>query len=144
MQLSALLGAKGTDVVTIKPEATVSQLVALLAKYGIGAVVVSSDTRSITGIVSERDVVRALHLGQDRLFESVSAIMTTHVFCAPPDADVDEVMRLMTERRVRHIPIVDDDGLLLGIVSIGDIVKSRLSELEGERAALMDYITRGG
>lgn len=144
MQLSALLAAKGSDVITIRPESTVSQLVALLAKHGIGAVIVSHDGRTITGIVSERDVVRAMHVGQNQLHESVASIMTTHVYCAPADARVDELMHLMTERRVRHIPVVDDDGTLLGIVSIGDIVKSRLTELEGEREALMEYVTRGG
>jgi CBS domain-containing protein len=144
MKLSAILTAKGTDVTTISPESTVSQLVALLTKHGIGAVVVSRDGQTITGIVSERDVVRAMHHGHAMLHEPVSEIMTTQVFCAPMDADVDELMHLMTDRRFRHVPITDEDGYLLGIVSIGDIVKSRLTELEGERAALVDYITRGG
>lgn len=144
MQLSTILTAKGGNVVTIRPEATVAQLVALLNEHRIGAVVVSADGTQITGIVSERDVIRAMHQGHAMLHEPVSLIMTAQVICAPPDAHVDELMQLMTERRVRHIPVTDDSGALLGIVSIGDVVKSRLDELEGERSALMEYITRGG
>lgn len=144
MQLSTILGTKGSDVTTISPQATVSQLVALLAKHGIGAVIVSTDGRTIDGIVSERDVVRAMHQGHAMLHEEVSEIMTTQVICVPPHAHVDELMHLMTERRIRHIPVVDEDGFLLGIVSIGDVVKTRLTELESEREALMGYITRGG
>jgi CBS domain-containing protein len=144
MQLSTILSSKGSEVVTIRPEATVAQLVALLDQHRIGALVVSSDGVQIHGIVSERDVIRAMHQGHAMLHEPVSQIMTMQVICAPPDANVDEVMQLMTERRVRHIPVTDESGALLGIVSIGDIVKNRLDELEGERSALMDYITRGG
>ena len=144
MQLSAILSSKGNEVITIVPESTVAQLVGLLVGRGIGAVVVSRDGRTISGIVSERDVIRAMHMGHAMLHEPVSSIMTSQVHCAPPHASVDEMMHLMTERRFRHIPVVDEDGQLLGIVSIGDIVKTRLTELEGEREALMDYITRGG
>ncbi len=81
--------------------------------------------------------------GGEALTRPVASIMTTHVFCAPPEAHIDELMHVMTEKRVRHIPVTDADGVLLGIVSIGDVVKSRLGELEGERAALLEYITRG-
>ncbi|MDI1291017.1 MAG: CBS domain-containing protein [bacterium] len=142
MQLSTIIAAKGGSVVTIQPDASVADLIAMLAEHNVGALVVSADGRTITGIVSERDVVRALTHGSEALSRPIAAIMTSHVFCAPPEAHVDELMHLMTEKRVRHIPVTDPSGVLLGIVSIGDIVKSRLGELEGERAALLDYITQ--
>ena len=144
MQLSTIIAAKGDFVATIQPDATIADLVAMLAEHSVGALVVSADGRTITGIVSERDVVRAMTHGADVLTRPVASIMTTHVFCASPDGHVDELMHLMTEKRVRHIPVTDSDGVLLGIVSIGDVVKSRLGELEGERAALLEYVTRGG
>ena len=143
MQLSTIIAAKGGSVVTIQPDASVADLIAMLAEHNVGALVVSADGRTITGIVSERDVVRALTHGSEALGRPIASIMTSHVFCAPPEAHVDELMHLMTEKRVRHIPVTDPIGILLGIVSIGDIVKSRLGELEGERAALLDYITKG-
>jgi CBS domain-containing protein len=143
MQLSTIIAAKGEFVATIQPDATIADLVAMLAEHGVGALVVSADGRTITGIVSERDVVRAMTHGADALGRPVASIMTTHVFCAPPEAHVDELMHVMTDKRVRHIPVTDPDGVLLGIVSIGDVVKSRLGELEGERMALLEYITRG-
>lgn len=143
MQLSTIIAAKGGFVATIQPDATVADLVAMLAEHSVGALVVSADGRTITGIVSERDVVRAMTHGAEALERPVASIMTTHVFCAPPEAHVDDLMHVMTEKRVRHIPVTDPDGVLLGIVSIGDVVKSRLGELEGERAALLEYITKG-
>lgn len=143
MQLSTILANKGGFVATVQPDATVAELVALLSEHRVGALVVSADGRTIAGIVSERDVVRALNHGSETLGWSVASIMTSQVFCAPPDAHVDDLMQLMTDKRVRHIPITDAEGQLTGIVSIGDIVKSRLGELEGERAALLEYITRG-
>ena len=143
MQLSTIIAAKGGSVVTIQPDARVADLVAMLAEHNVGALVVSADGRTITGIVSERDVVRALTHGAEALERPVASIMTSHVFCAPPEAHVDELMILMTDKRVRHIPVTDPLGVLLGIVSIGDVVKSRLGELEGERAALLEYITKG-
>jgi CBS domain-containing protein len=143
MQLSTIIAAKGGTVRTIHPDSLVSELVALLAEHKIGALVVSSDGGSISGIVSERDVVHAIARGVDTLQQPVSSIMTTTVFCAPPDAHIDDLMQLMTEKRVRHIPVTDPDGQLMGIVSIGDVVKTRLGELEGERQALLEYITKG-
>jgi CBS domain-containing protein len=142
MQLSTIIAAKGGTVQTIKPEALVSELVTLLAQHNIGALVVSADGRTIAGIVSERDVVHAIAKGADSLQQPVASIMTTTVFCAPPDAHIDDLMQLMTEKRVRHIPVTDPDGVLQGIVSIGDVVKTRLGELEGERQALLEYITQ--
>ena len=143
MQLSTIIAGKGSTVVTIQPDASVADLVALLSEHNIGAVVVSADGRTIAGIVSERDVVHALSRGAGALPAPVASIMTTHVYCAPPEANVDDLMHLMTDKRVRHIPVTDAEGVLQGIVSIGDVVKTRLGELEGERAALLEYITKG-
>ena len=141
MKLSSILAAKGAFVATVQPDATIAELIALLAEHKVGALVVSADGRTITGIVSERDVVRALTHGAVVLDHPVASIMTTAVYCAPLDTHIDELMHLMTAKRVRHIPVVDGEGHLIGIVSIGDVVKSRMGELEGERAALMTYIT---
>jgi CBS domain-containing protein len=140
MRISDLLRSKGDTVITVPPETDVAHLVALLMEHRIGAVVVSSDGETVQGIVSERDVVVALaSRGPGALTESVTAIFTADVHTATPETQVDELMRLMTDRRVRHVPVLVD-GKLHGIVSIGDIVKRRIDELESERAALNDYI----
>lgn len=144
MKLSTILDTKGQQVVTISPSATIASLLQLLAQNRIGAVVVSQDGSTISGIVSERDIVQAFAQDLNCHDRAVSEIMTTEVFVSPPDAHIDELMELMTTRRVRHIPVTDDAGLLVGIVSIGDIVKSRLGELETEKEALLGYITHGG
>lgn len=142
MRISEILRNKGGDVTTIAPEREVRQLLALLAEQNIGAAVVSGDGSTIEGIVSERDVVRRLNeRGADLLAEPVSAIMTTPVrTCAPTDA-VDSLRETMTKHRIRHLPVVRD-GRLVGIVSIGDVVKSAIAELETEREQLVDYIKR--
>lgn len=144
MKLAQILAQKGDFVATVAPEATVADLLSMLARHGVGALVVSGDGRRIEGIVSERDVVRALAQRPDVLGERVAGIMTADVQSATPDGTVADLMALMTEHRIRHVPVVDEDGLLVGIVSIGDVVKSRLGELEGEREALVGYITGGG
>ncbi len=123
MQLSTIIAAKGGSVVTIQPDASVADLVAMLVEHNVGALVVSADGRTITGIVSERDVVRAVARGSDALTRPVASIMTSHVFCAPPEAHVEELMVLMTDKRVRHIPVTDPEGVLIGMLSIGDVVK---------------------
>lgn len=143
MLIQALLAAKGDAIVTIDADASVAQLVDLLAEHRIGAVVVSSDGRTIDGIVSERDVVRALRHGADVLAQPVSSIMTSEVFRVTPEVKVDHLAVIMTERRIRHIPVVDEDGAMIGVISIGDVVKSRIGELEVERSALLAYVTTG-
>jgi CBS domain-containing protein len=141
MRVSDVLRVKGTQVVTVTPDTKVRQLVAVLAEHRIGAVVVSHDGAAIDGIASERDIVRALaRKGAATMSEPVTAIYTAQVHTVTPQTGVEEVMRMMTERRVRHAPVVVD-GRLHGIVSIGDVVKIRISELETERTALTDYIT---
>jgi CBS domain-containing protein len=141
MRISDVLRGKGTRVVTIPPDTKVRRLLEVLAEHRIGAVVVSTDGTSVGGIVSERDVVRAFaKRGAAVMSEPVTAIYTAEVHTITPDTSLDEVMRMMTERRVRHAPVVTD-GVLRGIVSIGDVVKNRIDELETERAHLTDYIT---
>jgi len=141
MRISDLLRAKGTQVVTVPPDTTVRQLLAVLAENRIGAVVVSANGTSVDGIASERDIVRAFaQRGAAVMSEPVTDIYTAEVYTVTPDTPLDDVMRMMTERRVRHAPVVVDGGLR-GIVSIGDVVKNRIDELETERAALTDYIT---
>ena len=141
MRINDVLRGKGTRVVTVTPDTKVRELLAVLAEHGIGAVVVSADGTSVDGIASERDIVRAFaKRGAAAMSEPVTAIYTAEVHTITPDISLDEVMRMMTERRVRHAPVVVD-GVLRGIVSIGDVVKNRIDELETERAHLTDYIT---
>ena len=141
MRITDVLRVKGTRVVTVTPDTTVRQLLAVLAEHGIGAVIVSADGTSVDGIASERDIVRAFaKRGAAAMSEPVTAIYTAEVHTVTPETQIEEVMRMMTERRVRHAPVVLD-GSLRGIVSIGDVVKNRIDELETERAALTDYIT---
>jgi CBS domain-containing protein len=140
MLIVTVLRSKGDAVVTVPPAATVRELLQTLAEHRIGAVVVSSGA-GIAGIVSERDVVRQLHAtGAEVLDRAVGSIMTTEVVTCRRETPVDELMTTMTERRIRHVPVVDEHGAIVGIVSIGDLVKSRISELEGERDDLVGYI----
>lgn len=141
MRISDVLRVKGTQVVTVTPDTTVQRLLAVLAEHRVGAVVVSRDGVAVDGIVSERDIVRALAVrGAAVVSEQVTAIYTAAVHTVTPRTELEDVARMMTERRIRHAPVMLD-GRLHGIVSIGDVVKSRIGELETERAALSDYIT---
>ena len=141
MRISDVLRVKGTQVVTVTPDTTVRRLLAVLAEHRIGAVVVSHDGTTVDGIASERDIVRAFgERGAAVMSELVTAICTAEVHTVTPTTSLEDVMRMMTERRVRHAPVVVDGGLL-GIVSIGDVVKNRIDELETERTHLTDYIT---
>ncbi|MGA1505058.1 MAG: CBS domain-containing protein [Ilumatobacteraceae bacterium] len=149
MKISQILATKSTGTITIAPDANVTELLRLLAEHRIGAVIVSADGTHIDGIVSERDVVRAMAADPDAGTtggvrpKPVSAIMTAEVRTLGPEDTVDDAMQVMTSSRIRHLPVVDGDELV-GIVSIGDVVKARLAALEDERAALVDYVTRGG
>ncbi|MFW3172884.1 CBS domain-containing protein [Geodermatophilus sp. CPCC 206100] len=140
MHIRQVLRRKGSEVATVAASADIRTALALLAEHGVGALVVSGDGRAVEGIVSERDVVRALHeRGAALLTDPVSSVMTADVHTCVPDSGVEELARTMTDRRVRHVPVVDG-GVLVGIVSIGDVVKFRLDQLEEERAQLVDYI----
>ena len=140
MRISDLLRRKGNLVVTVEPEQSVTDLLNLLAEYKVGALVVSSDGNLVEGIVSERDIVRRLQeFGPDLLRAPVRDIMTAQVQVCPPDTDLDELMRVMTTGRFRHVPVLED-GRLVGIVSIGDVVKHRIDELQSERDQLTAYI----
>jgi CBS domain-containing protein len=140
MRISDVLASKPSgQVVTIAPDATVRDLLALLARHNIGAVVVSTDGETVTGIVSERDVVRRLHEDESVLDGAVSLIMTSDVRTCEPDTPVDDLRVVMTERRIRHVPVVAD-GRLTGIISIGDVVKSSLDQLQFERDQLDSYV----
>lgn len=140
VQISQLLRGKSPEIATIDGAESVRTALSVLAEKGIGALIVSPDGRHIDGIISERDVARELHArGAGLLAEPVSSVMTAEVHTCPPEARVDDLARTMTDMRVRHVPVVVD-GSLVGIVSIGDVVKARLDELEEERRQLVEYI----
>jgi len=140
MRINDVLKAKSShDVITIGPDASVRDLVALLAEHNVGALIVSADGEAVDGIVSERDVVRRLHDRADILDATVSEIMTSTVRTCEGDAALTQLMQVMTEHRIRHVPVVTD-GKLTGIISIGDVVKNRIGELEFERDQLDNYV----
>jgi CBS domain-containing protein len=132
-------GKSSRDVITISPDASVRDLLSLLAQHNIGAVIVSGSEGAVDGIVSERDVVRNLNGDDGVLDASVQQIMTAVVQTCESTHDVDAVMAQMTEHRIRHVPVIDD-GELVGVVSIGDVVKSRINQLEFERDQLDSYV----
>jgi CBS domain-containing protein len=141
MNVHSILTTKGTAVATIDPTASLGDATASLRDHGVGALVVSSGGGRIEGILSERDVVRALAAhGGGTLGRSVASAMSTDVLTCRAADTVDELMAMMTSRRFRHLPVVDDDGALAGIVSIGDVVKQRQGQLENENQQLFDYI----
>ena len=141
MRIHELLRTKGFHVITVRPSATVLEVVELLKEYNLGAVVVSPDGREVSGIVTERDIVRRLLEGTDFLAGLVSAIMTSEVLTCTAQDSVRSLMTTMTEQRIRHLPVVDDHGRLTGIVSIGDAVKSHITEIEFERDQLEGYVS---
>ncbi len=142
MRIGDVLQAKPSqEVVTIGPDAGVRELLALLAEHNVGALIVSADGRSVDGIVSERDVVRHLHHDGTVVNNDVRSIMTVDVETCTPDIALDDLMKIMTERRIRHVPVVQE-GRLAGIISIGDVVKHRIGQLEFERDQLDSYVHR--
>lgn len=144
MNVHSILGVKGSDVATVRQQASLADAAAQLRDLGIGALVVSDDGTHIDGIVSERDVVRALAAhGAGALGRTVASVMSVDVVTCGADDSVDELMASMTERRIRHLPVVAAGGELHGIISIGDVVKARLGQLETENQALTEYITQG-
>ncbi len=142
MSVESILRTKGSRVVTIVPGETVARAAALLARENIGAVVVSADGRRVAGILSERDIVQGLaREGATLMDRKVEAVMTREVHCCAPGDPLDRLMAQMTDRRIRHLPVMVD-GRLEGIVSIGDVVKARLGEIEHETEALREYIVQ--
>jgi CBS domain-containing protein len=144
MNVQSILTAKGTDVTTVTPDVSLAQAAADLRDRGVGALVVSSDGTTIAGIISERDVVRAIAAhGASALGRTVASAMSTDVITCRAEDSVQSLMASMTDRRIRHLPVVDARGALGGIVSIGDIVKQRLGQLESENQALHEYVHQG-
>lgn len=140
MTVSSILKLKGPEIVTIGPQATLGDAVARLAQHHIGAIVVVDDHMAVEGIISERDVVRLLgERGTQALTEPLDKVMTRAVVTCTADETIPMIMERMTRGRFRHVPVVEKDRLI-GIVSIGDVVKFRVEEMEREHAALRDYI----
>jgi CBS domain-containing protein len=140
MTVARILDDKGRDVFTTQPHRTLKEVVELLASKGVGAVVVSDASQSVLGILSERDVVRVLGKhGASALEDPVSRHMTPKVITVTRDDTIEHVMQTMTAGRFRHVPVVED-GRLIGIISIGDVVKRHVNALDSERKALREYI----
>ena len=143
MKVSSIIAGKKVE--TISASATIHDLVNALNTHHVGALVVSGDGKTIDGIVSERDVVRAMPGKLDQLVGMhVLDIMTVDVHTCTADSTIAALMSMMTELRIRHVPVVDDAGQLLSIVSIGDVVKNYVSEIDSERQALKDYVSTAG
>lgn len=140
MTVSRILQEKGGEIVTIPPHATLSDAVARLARHHIGAIVVVDDQMAVEGIISERDVVRLLgERGTEALSAPLESVMTRAVVTCSAEETIPTIMERMTRGRFRHVPVVDGDRLV-GIISIGDVVKYRVEEMEREQAALRQYI----
>jgi CBS domain-containing protein len=143
MRVSDVLASKGSGAVfTIRPEASVRELLDLLAEHNVGAMIVSDDGHTMLGIVSERDIVRKLRDADNARDMTVDSIMTTDVRVCAPDDSFKSLMQVMTDHRVRHVPVLDD-GELVGMLSIGDAVKHRMEQLEFERDQLNKYVAGG-
>jgi CBS domain-containing protein len=139
MNIASLLASKGSKVITIQPEQTVRQAVGLLVEHNIGALVVVDGTRHPVGILSERDIVRAAARSERVFAEPVASLMTKNVVLGLPHDDVASVGHTMTERRIRHLPVMDG-GTLVGIVSIGDVVKAQRDQYQGEVETLQTQL----
>ena len=140
MKVQAMLDAKGSEVATTRPDATIATAIDILKQEGIGALVVTDSGGGLAGIISERDIVRGLvDHGGDLLKMPVAELMTRSVKTCGPDHNINDIMAEMTRSRIRHLPVLAD-GRLCGIISIGDVVKNRLEELEAETSVLRDYI----
>ncbi len=143
MNVEIILKTKGTEVATTKPDATLAEVAGELASRKIGALVVSADGDSVDGIISERDIVRAIaEAGTEALGKPVSTAMTQDVFTCSRHDSIEELMATMSKNRFRHLPVTEDDKLC-GMISIGDVVKYRLEEVEYEAEALRGFIAGG-
>ena len=143
MNIAQILKSKGRAVATARPDATLGEIIAKLAQKKIGAIVIVGDNGEVSGILSERDVIRRLgERGADALQETAAQTMTAAVITCQESSTLDELMELMTQGRFRHVPVIDD-GALVGIVSIGDIVKHHIAEVEMEVSAMRGYFVTG-
>lgn len=143
MNVASVLKAKGRAVATARPESTLKEIAIQLAQKGIGAIVVVDDRDEIVGIISERDLVKAVATGNNEVLDSpVSESMTRDVVTCGEERTIDELMEIMTKGRFRHVPVVEG-GKLIGIVSIGDVVKNHIAEVEMEVSAMRDYLSTG-
>jgi CBS domain-containing protein len=143
MLIRQILAAKGSDVISTRPDATIAEVAKLLKEKRIGAVVVIDRGGKLSGIISERDIARGIAVHGAKLQDlKVRELMTAEVISCSPDDGLQKLMQIMTEGRFRHLPVIQD-GKMLGIISIGDVVKHRLQELEQETHMLQDYIAGG-
>ena len=141
MFVKDILKDKGNQVHVIKPEALLSDAAGMLVTHRIGALVVLNELGGIVGVVSERDIVRGTATQKDRLWNvRVAELMSQNVRTCRPDDAIEDLMQVMTDERIRHLPVVDDDDRLIGLVSIGDVVKSRISACDFENSQLKQYI----
>ncbi len=141
MRVAQLLAVKGHEVATISKERSVRDALALLKERGIGALVVTGSSAPLVGMFSERDVVRALAVnGEAALDQTVAELMSTTVSTCEESSELNELMKTMTDRHIRHLPVLEE-GKLVGLISIGDVVKARLEELEHEKKDLLDYVS---
>ncbi len=142
MDIEAILSVKGREVSTIRPEAPVAEAMRRMRAERIGALVISEDGRRIQGIISDRGILHAINdQGVGVLEQPISSIMAREVVTCNRRDRVGSIMRLMTDRRIRHVPVVNEEGLLYGLVSIGDVVKNRLDEVQREAEAMREYIS---
>lgn len=142
MRVADILADKGDQVVTIHPDTSLEHATRQLSDHGYGALVASEDGQVVSGILSERDIVRHIAaVGRGALDAPVRSIMTRHVLTCSRIDTVDHLMGVMTEHRIRHVPVVDDQRHMCGMISIGDVVKRRVRDLESEASELHDYLT---
>ena len=140
MKVEHILQSKGVDVFAVKPDDLIADAVSILSEKNIGAVIVKDGRDNVVGILSERDVVRRLgEKGKEALAMSVSDCMTPDPYTCPPSTTLNEVMSMMTQKRIRHLPVTENDKLV-GVISIGDVVKRKIEQAEQEAAALKEYI----
>jgi CBS domain-containing protein len=145
MVIGSILRSKGSQVVTVRPGDAVASITRTLAQHRIGAVLVVEHDGVVLGIVSERDIVRALAgLGEATMRMTAGQLMTRVLFTVSPESTVCEALQLMTDRRIRHLPVLEGDGVLAGLISIGDLVKARIAEAEHEAEELKSYVATAG
>lgn len=142
MKIQNILATKGPEVITIKPDETLREAIALLSRFNIGGLVVVDDARRVIGIITERDIIRQAAESEDLFARPIHEVMTTDVIVATPDDEVESVARTMTERHFRHLPIMDQ-GELIGMVSIGDVVKAQRDQFRGEVDTLQTQMIEG-